>query len=144
MGCRACPSHGRWYCDECAAIAARQGILVPTAGAVPRRVPLTLDAEAPEGVLEDRLRVAAHDLGYLYYHTYNSKRSDPGWLDCALVHPEGSPLYLWELKSADGRVSPAQQRWLDALAQASAIHTGVYVPDNLPQMIDLLARRATS
>lgn len=99
-----------------------------------------MDPASPEGVLEARLRTFAKAAGYLYYHTYNSKRSDPGYVDCTIVHPDGGPLFLWELKSAEGQVSPAQRRWLDALGKVTHVETGVYQPWNWCEITAKLRR----
>lgn len=51
------------------------------------------------------------------YHTHDSRRSEPGFPDLVLV--KGTRLIFAELKADTGRVSPAQQRWLDALGATS-------------------------
>jgi hypothetical protein len=99
-----------------------------------------LAPETPEGMLEARVRTVAMQAGYLYYHTYNSKHSNPGYPDCALVHPEGGPLFLWELKTESGQVSPAQRRWLDALAKVTHVESGVYRPTDWARILDKLTR----
>jgi hypothetical protein len=106
-----------------------------------RRPPLTLSPEAPEGTFQNHLYSLARDLGYLYYHPHNSRQSTPGWPDTAIVHPEGSALFLWELKSEDGEPSPAQRRWLEALRKATTIHSGTYWPRDWHTMQELLVRR---
>ncbi len=98
-------------------------------------------AEASEDVLTARLRTFALQAGYLYYHTHNSRKSEAGWPDVALIHPGGGPLYLWELKSAAGVVSPDQRRWLDALAQVTHVETGVYRPADWTTIQTLLTRK---
>ena len=47
-------------------------------------------------------------------HVYDSRRSEPGWPDLVLCRaPE---LIFAELKTDQGRVTAAQQDWLDRLA----------------------------
>jgi hypothetical protein len=89
-----------------------------------------LDPESPEAALESRVQIVADAAGWLRFHVQGkgSRRSAPGFPDDVLVHPDGGPLYLWEYKRADGQVSPAQRRWLDALRQVTHIETGVYRP----------------
>ncbi len=101
----------------------------------------TMDVDTTEDILTARLRTFALQAGYLFYHTHTSKRSEAGWPDCALVHPDGGPLYLWELKSAEGVVSPPQRRWLDALAQVTHVETGLYRPADWATLQTLLTRK---
>jgi hypothetical protein len=130
----------RWTEADAIAHAQRHGLALDPALTVP--APTSgMDPLSPEGVLEARLRMFAMQAGYLYYHTHNSQRSNPGYPDSALVHPDGGPLYLWELKSADGQVSLAQRRWLDALAKVTHVETGVYRPEDWATLQALLTRR---
>ena len=46
------------------------------------------------------------------YHTFNSRKSEPGFPDEVIVLPRR--LIVAELKSERGRVTPDQRRWLDA------------------------------
>jgi hypothetical protein len=69
-----------------------------------------------EGALQEAVRVRCKTLGLLYYHTYRSTRSPAGFPDCVIVGPR--TLLYRELKTAVGKVSAAQQSWLDALAAA--------------------------
>jgi VRR-NUC domain len=56
--------------------------------------------------------------GWKVYHTFDARRSAPGYPDLTLVHPARGDFFLAELKSATGRLSPAQATWLDALRRA--------------------------
>ncbi len=101
------------------------------------------DVCEPEGLLLERLRrLCVEHLGLLFYHPFLSKRSTPGWPDVAIVHPDGGPLYLWELKSASGTITPAQRRWLDALERVTRVETGVYRPQDWARMQHLLVERS--
>jgi hypothetical protein len=55
----------------------------------------------------------AEALGWMVYHTYESRRSNPGFPD--LVLTKGGRLIFAELKAQKGRVSPEQMQWLGAL-----------------------------
>ena len=67
--------------------------------------------------------------GWLVHHTLPAQNSAGRWRtptqgnigfpDLVLVHPKRGVIYA-ELKSAVGRVSEAQRRWLDTLEQAGA------------------------
>lgn len=54
--------------------------------------------------------------GWMTYHTYDSRRSEPGFPDLVLVRGEAA-LYR-ELKAGQGRLTEAQRKWLDALSAA--------------------------
>jgi hypothetical protein len=75
--------------------------------------------------------------GYLFFHTFDSRRSAPGFVDCVLAKP-GRPLLMWELKTADGVVTLAQQRWLDVLAQVTQVEAGVVRPEDWGGLVEKL------
>ena len=66
-----------------------------------------------ERELQQAVQEAAALFGWLYYHTYDSRRSNPGFPDLVLAR-NGTILFV-ELKSQTGKVSPEQQTWLDAV-----------------------------
>jgi hypothetical protein len=57
---------------------------------------------------------AAQRLGYMSYHTFDSRRSEPGFPDLVMVRPPR--LLFVELKRQSKSPTAEQQRWLDALA----------------------------
>lgn len=61
--------------------------------------------------------------GWRVFHPYDSRRSAAGFPDLVLVR--GGRLLFIELKSATGRVSPSQRRWLADLSACPGV--GVYV-----------------
>ena len=63
---------------------------------------------------EQQVHDLARRLGWKYYHTYRSKFSEPGFPDCVMVR--GKRIIFAELKSENGKVSGAQQEWLEALS----------------------------
>lgn len=75
--------------------------------------------------------------GWLAYHTHNSRRSEPGFPDLVLVKPPR--VVFAELKTAKGKPSPAQERWLAALA-ASPVESYLWRPDDWDQIRSLLTR----
>jgi len=76
-------------------------------------------------------------LGWAAYHTHDSRRSEPGFPDLVLVR--GDRLLFVELKSARGRITPAQQAWLDRLAPCAEVH--VWRPDDWPSVQRCLVNR---
>lgn len=64
------------------------------------------------------VRALARDLGWLSYHTHDSRRSEPGFPDLVLVRDDR--MLLVELKTSQGRLSPAQVVWMRALSDAGA------------------------
>lgn len=78
-----------------------------------------LAAAMPEAELLANIRTLAGWRGWLVYHTQRSERSEPGFPDLVLVHPKRGRLIFAELKSQRGKVSPAQQRWIDGLGDVA-------------------------
>lgn len=70
---------------------------------------------------EEELSAAVRDLatvlGWRCYHTYDSRRSQPGFPDWVMVRDR---VIFAELKSERGRISIPQQDWLFALGEAGA------------------------
>ena len=55
--------------------------------------------------------------GWTVYHTYDSRRSEPGFPDLVLVR---ETVLFRELKTDDGKLTPAQKAWGDTLKKAGA------------------------
>jgi len=81
-----------------------------------------LDAVMTERQLQDAVIGCAQSLGYAVYHTYDSRRSQLGFPDLVLVrawYSGPSPRVVFvELKSATGRLSPAQVTWRAVIQDA--------------------------
>ena len=77
-------------------------------------------------MLEDELQAQVIELatmlGWLAYHTHDSRRSAAGFPDLTLVHPVSGALIFAELKRDGQHPTPDQRKWLDALA---IMHTAV-------------------
>jgi hypothetical protein len=73
-----------------------------------------------ERQLMDRVTSMAKARGWLCYHTWQSRHSEAGFPDLVLVRTHRADmrvLYL-ELKRDKGRLTQAQQAWIDALRNA--------------------------
>jgi len=87
-----------------------------------------------EAVLQAQVVKVAKDLGFLAYHTHDSRKSERGWPDLVLVHPTRGRLLYRELKQEKRYLTAEQRKWLAALA-ATGADVGVWRP------LDLLQRR---
>jgi hypothetical protein len=90
----------------------------------PRRAKLP---DLSEAQLLQNVRDLAQLLGYLLYHTHDSRRSEPGFPDLALVHVRRRRALFVELKARTGRLRPMQEVWLNALA-AVGMEVAVWRP----------------
>ena len=89
------------------------------------------EAEFQQAVVE----LARAECGWKVYHTYDSRRSAPGFPDLVLARQ--GVLLFWELKAAKGRATAAQREWLDAL-RATGANVDVLYPEDWPAIeIDL-------
>ena len=93
--------------------------------------------DVSEKELQQQVTDAARLYGWLCYHTFDSRRSAAGFPDLVLVHKDRGVLFV-ELKSSRGRVSAAQQLWLDTLTEAGA-EALLVRPDGLEALIRRLA-----
>ena len=87
----------------------------------------------PERQLQELVRRTALLFGFHFYHTHNSRRSDPGFPDCVMLKGSallGEPtrLVVAELKSSRGKVSAAQQGWLDRFRELPGAEVFVWYP----------------
>ena len=67
--------------------------------------------------------------GWLWYHTHDSRRSPSGFVDGVLAKA-GYPLYLVELKTDRGQMTPAQEAWMAAIAGSTGVMPGVWRPQD--------------
>jgi hypothetical protein len=80
-----------------------------------------------ERELQNAVIELAGYLGWRTYHTHDSRRSNPGFPDLVLVRDR---LIFAELKSAKGRLSPAQQFWLADLEHDAGQEVYVWRPSD--------------
>ena len=79
-----------------------------------------------EKVLQDHVVRLAKALGWMVYHTYDSRRSEPGFPDLVLVRND--EVWFVELKSEKGRLTPEQDQWLSRLENARTVETALWRP----------------
>ncbi|QEP08750.1 VRR-NUC domain-containing protein [Glutamicibacter sp. ZJUTW] len=69
-----------------------------------------------EAVFQSNVIRLAKSLGYMrIYHTKDSRGSEAGFPDLVMIHGKTKQVLFVELKSQGGRVSAAQELWLDDL-----------------------------
>ncbi len=85
---------------------------------------------------QQRIIDRARALGWLVYHTHNSRRSTEGFPD--LVLARAGRVIFTEVKAEKGQLSKGQKEWLNNLAhETHEVH--VWRPSNLAVIEDLLA-----
>lgn len=79
-----------------------------------------------EKVFQAQVEELAKHCGWLVYHTYDSRRSAPGFPD--LVMCRADRCLVVELKSVKGRESQEQRKWLAAFNRVPHIEVYVWRP----------------
>jgi len=82
-------------------------------------------SKSNETQLQNKILKLARMTGWLSYHTWDSRKSQPGFPDLVLVRRER--LVFAELKSEKGKLTPAQVEWNEAL-KATAAEVYVWRP----------------
>jgi hypothetical protein len=90
-----------------------------------------------ENELLANVREIAKLNGWETYHTHDSRRSDAGWPDLVLASAAQRRTLFIELKKRTGRVSDAQQKWLDLLALCGQ-EVAVWRPADMPEIVRVL------
>lgn len=83
--------------------------------------------QATDKITEKELQQAVVELAQYFrwktYHTFDSRRSDPGFPDLVMVRNDR--MIFAELKSSTGRVSTAQTDWLAAIEIVESCTAGL-------------------
>jgi hypothetical protein len=87
-----------------------------------------------------QVRDLAKLTGWETYHTHNSQRSEPGWPDLVLASESQRRVLFVELKTAVGRVTKPQEKWLRILG-ACGMEAAVWRPADLPAIAKILQGR---
>lgn len=78
----------------------------------------------------------AETLGWEFiYHTYDSRRSEPGFPDLHML--KGDRQIVAELKTATGRVTLEQREWMTAYEKVGA-EVFLWRPDDWPEVEQVL------
>ena len=85
-----------------------------------------------QGMVEQALRAG----GWKVYHTFNSRRSEPGYPDIHAVHPMTGQSFFAELKMPKGKVSLAQRSWISSLMVAGHV-VFVWRPEHWDEIVDV-------
>lgn len=96
-----------------------------------------LNTKIPERQLQGQVLDLAALKGWFSYHTFDSRRSPPGFPDLVLVR--GPRMVAAELKSAGAKLTTAQQTWLNALAAVAGVETYAWWPDDWAEIERTLA-----
>ena len=85
-----------------------------------------LDNALSERAFQRQVAELAELTGWRVYHTYDSRRSSPGFPDLVLVR---APRVIFaELKRERGRVTAAQREWADELGQCPGVEYYLWRP----------------
>lgn len=74
--------------------------------------------------------------GWLAFHVYDSKRSEPGFPDIVLLR--NGECLVFEVKREDGRTTAAQEQWLDAFGAVPGVHSTVIRPRHWDTLVTRL------
>lgn len=98
--------------------------------------PTHLPALKTEKAFQEAVRELATTHTWLYYHTQDARKSPAGFPDTVCVR--GPQLVCAELKMPGKRPTPAQQQWLDALAQVTQVQTFLWFPADMDTILEVL------
>ncbi len=101
-----------------------------------------LDAQMTEKQWLAQVKAAAKAAGWLVYHNFDARRSDPGFPDLVMVRSGATSgherVIFAELKTEKGKVRPEQWEWIDALRDAEQ-PTYVWRPSDWSSIEKVLA-----
>jgi hypothetical protein len=74
--------------------------------------------------------------GWWCYHTFDSRRSQPGFADLTMVR--APRLAFAELKRAGGRASPSQTQFIERVAEVPGVEAYLWYPDHWRKIAETL------
>jgi hypothetical protein len=95
-----------------------------------------MSAAETEAEFQAKVVELAKATGWQVYHTYDSRRSNAGWPDLALVR--GVSMLFLELKSEEGKVTTDQQRWIISLKRVKFVTAAIARPHNWDEIAEML------
>lgn len=90
-----------------------------------------------EAQFQARVVAYAKAAGWMVYHTFDSRKSEPGFPDLVMVR--GEDMVCAELKSEAGRLKPEQAQWIAALGAVEDVDAFVWRPSNWDELMEVLA-----
>lgn len=99
-----------------------------------------VDRSLTERQWQDKVVGTAKALGWICYHTHDSRRSERGFPDLILIR--GNALVAIELKTMKGRVRPEQVLWLEAFAGVSRVSSMLARPSDWDEIERVLRDEA--
>lgn len=90
-----------------------------------------------EEAFRQQVRGIARSFGWMMYHTYDSRRSDPGFPDEVMVHPKRLRVLFVEFKNETGKLTQPQWEWLNALV-LSGQEAAVWRPQQMDKIAKVL------
>ena len=93
------------------------------------------DGVSEKQLLEAILRLAAM-FSWRAYHTFDSRRSAPGFPDLCLI--KAPRVIFAELKSERGTLTAAQEAWIAELRQCPGVETHVWYPADFDAIVACL------
>mgnify|MGYP003134989332 CR=1 FL=1 len=73
------------------------------------------------------------------YHTFNSKRSTPGFPDLCMVRD--NRLVFAELKMTKAKPTKPQQEWLEALGAVPGVEAYLWRPSDIDEILECLGAK---
>ena len=124
-----------WLQDAIATAEAEGRIVRDSVTAKPEEFPEPI-APRDEDDFQAMVVEFAKSREWLCYHTRNSRRSEPGWPDLAMVRSQ--VLVIAELKFGNNTATPEQRKWLKALSAIPGVQTFVWYPQDWPEVLKVL------
>ena len=85
------------------------------------------------------IRRIARQHGWACYHTYCSKRSEPGFPDLVLCN--GQSILFVEAKTNVGKLTKDQQAWLSLLEHTGLVEVHIWRPKDWPAIVARLTQK---
>jgi len=85
-----------------------------------------------EAAFQQQIKKTCEWMNLAVYHTYDSRRSQPGFPDLVIAGANG--VLIRELKTETGRLTRMQQYWLDVLTEGG-MDAAVWRPSQMNQIL---------